>query len=122
MTGLTNTTAPRTATVSQLRELRSALEQQRAFRADQLAELRISASRVAIDDPRAEVIDALRSGAASALQDIETALARMDSGEYGVCVTCSATVPLERLEVVPMAASCMPCARAQHTSGLAGKR
>lgn len=38
--------------------------------------------------------------------DIEAALARMDSGEYGVCAVCGKSIPYERLEAVPTTMYC----------------
>lgn len=40
----------------------------------------------------------------------EAALARMDEGSYGVCEMCGQTIPLERLETLPYATSCVGCA------------
>jgi DnaK suppressor protein len=50
--------------------------------------------RVAIDDERAEVA---------------FALARLDSGTFGTCVACGATIPDARLEVVPATRFCVGC-------------
>lgn len=108
----------RMSTDTVLPELRAALEEQWAFRAEQLLGLAAPAGTGPDDDPRDEVTDALRAAAMSAVRDIEAALARMDAGRYGTCETCRDDVPLERLEILPMAALCMPCARAQH----AGRR
>jgi DnaK suppressor protein len=41
--------------------------------------------------------------------DIDQALARLDSGAYGVCVSCGARIPEERLRAVPWAALCVAC-------------
>jgi RNA polymerase-binding transcription factor DksA len=35
----------------------------------------------------------------------------MRSGRYGRCVHCEATIPLERLEILPAVALCMTCQR-----------
>ncbi len=50
-------------------------------------------------------------GARLALTDVESALARISHGSYGRCAHCGTTMPLERLEVLPQAALCMPCQR-----------
>ena len=50
-------------------------------------------------------------GARLALTDVESALARISYGSYGRCAHCGTTLPLERLEVLPQAALCMPCQR-----------
>lgn len=50
-------------------------------------------------------------GAASgaALEDIDDALERLGTGEYGVCERCSEEIPQERLEAVPYARHCLKC-------------
>jgi DnaK suppressor protein len=121
MNGIASTKS-RTRTPGQLRDLRTALEQQHAFRTEQLAELAGTAASRSIGDPHDEVLDVLHWGAASALREIELALARMDAGLYGICGTCRGTIPLERLEILPMAVSCMTCAREHHANALGQHR
>lgn len=48
--------------------------------------------------------------ARSELLQIEGALARVDAGNYGVCVTCGARIPEIRLRVRPFAEQCVTCA------------
>ncbi len=43
---------------------------------------------------------------------IEEAIARLDAGDYGRCVTCGAVIPDERLDALPHATSCFACAAA----------
>ena len=94
------------ATPRQLAAFRRQLDEQRRFRLDQLDELR------AIDpDNSSEVTEVLAAGARVALHDVLAALDRMDEGSYGSCVTCGAAIPLERLEVLPQVAHCLPCSR-----------
>lgn len=40
---------------------------------------------------------------------IEAALARMDSGEYGICESCGEPISPKRLNLVPWAVRCVPC-------------
>jgi len=40
---------------------------------------------------------------------IDAALARMEAGTYGVCTGCQRAIPLERLELRPYGATCVPC-------------
>lgn len=50
-----------------------------------------------------------------ALQRIQSALERMDAGEYGVCVSCDEPISSHRLEVDPTAVLCIDCAsEAEH--------
>jgi DnaK suppressor protein len=41
---------------------------------------------------------------------IDAALARIDSGEYGVCVDCETEIDQKRLQVLPFALLCTDCA------------
>ncbi|MGZ4359506.1 MAG: TraR/DksA family transcriptional regulator [Gaiellaceae bacterium] len=43
--------------------------------------------------------------------DVDTALERMDSGEYGRCQSCGCEIAPERLEAVPWARLCIDCKR-----------
>jgi RNA polymerase-binding transcription factor DksA len=52
----------------------------------------------------------LAEAAASELQQIDDALARMDAGTYGICANCGRPIPTARLEVRPFAVHCVACA------------
>ena len=45
------------------------------------------------------------------LQKIAAALRRMESGDYGYCLTCEEDIALQRLEFDPAATLCIDCAR-----------
>lgn len=45
------------------------------------------------------------------LQDVEEALARIETGTYGVCVDCGGPIAAERLEARPQAARDVECLR-----------
>jgi DnaK suppressor protein len=100
---------------SRLPDVCAALDEQRRYRIAQLDELAgkpatdASASWGAPDD----TVHALKSGARFALAEIEAALSRMDAGRYGICQACDAAIPIERLEVLPMAALCLNCQHAR---------
>ena len=97
--------------------LRAALEQQRHFRVHQLAQL-TTASLLPVrhrGDPWDEVALAIRTAAMTALSDIEAALRRIEVGRFGLCEGCDTAIPLERLEILPMASLCMRCQYAHET-------
>ncbi|MGP3535997.1 TraR/DksA family transcriptional regulator [Microbacterium sp. RD1] len=43
------------------------------------------------------------------IDQIVAALERLADGSYGVCTGCGATIPAERLEVLPHARTCVAC-------------
>lgn len=45
------------------------------------------------------------------LASIHSALARMDRGEYGICMDCGETISKDRLDVLPFTSHCRACAR-----------
>ena len=47
--------------------------------------------------------------AATELQDIDAALARLSAGTYGRCIACGTQIPATRLSVYPTAKRCLPC-------------
>ena len=46
---------------------------------------------------------------AGQLDDIESAIQRIDEGMYGLCVDCDKPIPQKRLEILPFARRCLPC-------------
>ena len=51
----------------------------------------------------------LEDNAREMLAEIDAALARVSSGEYGICKRCGAEIPVERLEAMPSADLCIAC-------------
>lgn len=73
----------------------SRIDQHPAEAASELSEMeRDEAVRVVVEGQRGEVV---------------AALARLDAGTYGRCVTCGAELSDERLEARPEAARCVTC-------------
>lgn len=109
MTTLIGSGQPPRLTPDQLSALRLDLEDHRAFRLEQIAELHRHAAEVqfAVDQ---EVFDQLLRGATVALDDINAALARMTSDRYGQCVRCERRLPFEQLELMPQLTHCPECA------------
>ncbi|MGH3965704.1 MAG: TraR/DksA family transcriptional regulator [Pseudonocardiaceae bacterium] len=101
--------------------LRLMLLEQRAFRLEQLVELRAAdGSAVDTDVPdtdggraRRQVAALMVDGARRAMADIELALASMVAGHYGCCHACHADIPLAVLEVIPQARLCLSCQRSE---------
>ena len=47
------------------------------------------------------------------IEEINAALDRLDQGIYGRCVACQQEIPKERLQALPYARYCVPCAERQ---------
>lgn len=57
-----------------------------------------------------DVLGALDEAGRRELASIRMALARMETGEYGVCRRCGEAIAPERLRVLPTALECVACA------------
>ena len=57
-----------------------------------------------------EVLEALGTHDLAELRMIDAALARIEDGEYGVCVRCGGDINPKRLDARPEAALCIHCA------------
>ncbi len=53
---------------------------------------------------------------ADEIKDINAAIARMHSGDYGMCIDCRAPIPYARLRAYPTAKRCEPCQRKRERS------
>jgi DnaK suppressor protein len=59
-----------------------------------------------VPDPVAITLSAQRL---RTIEEIDAALARIDAGTYGRCISCGIDIPGERLELRPFAAACVSC-------------
>ena len=83
--------------------LREQLEELRSDRLGQLVD--VSEAPVGEDELNAPRAADLRRVVA----EIDAALGRLDDGSYGKCERCAASIPVERLEIVPYARYCVAC-------------
>jgi DnaK suppressor protein len=88
--------------------IRTLLEQHRSARLDQVQGYTFADPTISDLDPgvRLRALQAARR----ALQEIDEALARLDTGTYGLCASCTQRIPAERLEALPYVSSCVRCA------------
>ena len=54
--------------------------------------------------------EAIHIGLENSLEQVNRAWARLERGNYGVCERCGTHIPEERLEFLPFAIHCLPCA------------
>ena len=59
---------------------------------------------------------ALKQTDTKLLRAIDKALARIKSGEFGICSDCDEEIPHLRLEAVPWTRVCVPCKERQYSS------
>lgn len=64
----------------------------------------------AVERENDEVLGGIGQETQSAIADIHAALTKIGAGTYGVCSKCGKAINPDRLEVLPAAAFCMPCA------------
>lgn len=93
------------AAPSQWDPFRSLLQQQRAAFGWQ-RESALADTVTSVPDPVAVTLSAqlLRT-----IDEIDAALARIDAGTFGRCLSCGIDIPAERLQLRPFAAACVPC-------------
>lgn len=57
-----------------------------------------------------EVLDYLGNAAQMEITMIKQAIARIDSGKYGICEVCGEPIREERLKALPYSSMCIKCA------------
>jgi len=60
----------------------------------------------------ARLLDRLDARGKAELEQIDQALARIEAGQYGACVSCGEAIALGRLQALPAALYCRDCAEA----------
>jgi DnaK suppressor protein len=73
----------------------------------------------ALDTAQDEISSQLAEVESRELASIETALERMQDGDYGVCEGCNEGIPLARLQALPYAVMCIKCQRKAERNGTA---
>lgn len=65
-----------------------------------------------VDREDDQALDALEDSALVEIEQIRAAIARLDTGSYGICTSCGNAIAAERLNALPAAAECIGCATA----------
>jgi DnaK suppressor protein len=71
----------------------------------------------AYDSAQDEISSQLAEVESRELANIENALERMRSGQYGQCEVCGGRIPMARLDALPYATMCIECQREMERSG-----
>jgi DnaK suppressor protein len=98
--------------------LKQQLERRRTELSERLERIKQDLSRAHSSDSEEqaqerendEVLTQLSVDVEGELRGVNTALDRMKTHQYGVCASCSAEIPLARLEIKPEAVRCVKCA------------
>jgi len=64
---------------------------------------------IAADDVMCRKLEALNQHETNRLRRIESALARLKNGRYGICLSCGKKIPQNRLRAIPYAVLCIEC-------------
>lgn len=65
---------------------------------------------LAFDNLDKDIIAKISSQEKETLRQMDKALKRIESGDYGICTECGASIGFERLEVLPYIQICKDCA------------
>lgn len=68
-------------------------------------------SELATEREGDEVLEKLGQSGEAEMGRIRAALARMEVGDYGFCVSCGAEISPERLDLLPYTPFCRACAK-----------
>lgn len=60
-----------------------------------------------------EVLDSLGNITRDEMDKVKGAIARIDSGEYGLCVVCGEPIGQERLDILLFSDKCIKCAQTE---------
>jgi len=67
---------------------------------------------LAVQREEDEVLEGIGLTGQAEIRAIDAALARMDDGEYGICVRCGEAISEDRLDLLPYTPLCRNCAAA----------
>jgi RNA polymerase-binding transcription factor DksA len=66
---------------------------------------------LAVEREEDEVLEGIGTSGLAEIERIRAALARIEAGEFGVCVRCGEEISPERLDVLPATPFCRNCAK-----------
>ncbi len=65
------------------------------------------------EESMVRLLDRLDGRAKAEIEEIDRALVKLGTEQYGRCERCEKAIPQSRLEALPAAAMCMACAQAE---------
>lgn len=68
-------------------------------------------SEQAVETENDQVLDALGNATRDEIEQVKQAISRIDSGTYGICLTCGQPIKKERLHARPYSVKCIHCAQ-----------
>ncbi len=92
---------------------RAALEKNRQDASGDLSKMPLDMADVGSDNYEQEFTLGLIETEQATLQEIDEALDRIETKEYGKCVSCEDAIPKARLKAKPHAKFCIECKRRQ---------
>lgn len=97
--------------VSQMAD--AALNKSRSEANGDLSSMPIHMADIGSDNFEQEFTLSLMESEGGTLEQIESALERIEDGDYGQCEECGARIPKTRLNALPYATMCVKCASRQ---------
>jgi RNA polymerase-binding protein DksA len=88
----------------------AALNKTRSEASGDLSSMPIHMADVGTDNFEQEFTLSLMETEETALEQIESALERIEEGTYGVCLDCGGKIPKTRLNAIPFTPFCVKCA------------
>lgn len=64
---------------------------------------------IASNDLDCQILEAIGNQEMKRLNKVDSALARIQNGHYGVCMKCSKMISKDRLDAIPYAVLCIEC-------------
>lgn len=95
---------------------RDSLSQSPREQSGDLSGYSIHQADTASDSYDREIALSIASREQELLNDVETALAKMQAGDYGTCELCSSPIDETRLQALPYARLCRQCKEHQENS------
>jgi len=104
--------------IEQLMDLEKRFAQTQKESSNDLSAYPLHIADLATDAETKETESMLISSYGNMLADIDRALKKIYSGEYGKCAKCDKEISEKRLEAIPWVKLCIKCKREEETRGL----